>query len=154
MPLKFQKTGKLTKANSVIFGGMAYFGAAIPLQIGWFFCPWGFWGVFFDLNKWGVLTLARMVGGTYLRRIAQVQMGICLLLGGLNPCQDCLGHLCTVKMVIWQICSNLPAKWSECGAGGAIAIWTMPKKRCNFFSRASLTRRFWNYTLQVELNSM
>ena len=48
-----------------------------------FFCF--FWG--------GSKCLPGWFGALIKRRIVQFQIGICLFLGGLNPCQDGLGHL-------------------------------------------------------------
>ena len=36
-----------------------------------------------------------LFGGGLGHLLGKVQMGICLFLGGLNPCQDGLGHLCS-----------------------------------------------------------
>ena len=54
-------------------------------------------------------------------------------------------HLCTVKTVIWQICSNPPgkkvpqsARLSAGGREGAIAIWAMPNRGAANRNGASL----------------
>ena len=46
-------------------------------------------------NGRGVLTLARIVWGTYFEKNCPCSKGHLLGLGGLNPCQDGLGHLCS-----------------------------------------------------------
>ena len=46
-------------------------------------------------NGGGVSTLARMVWGTYFEKNCPCSKGHLLGLGGLNPCQDGLGHLCS-----------------------------------------------------------
>ena len=51
-------------------------------------------GLFWALPEGGVSTPARMVWGTYLVK----KKGICLFLGGLDPCQDGLGHLCSENL--------------------------------------------------------
>ena len=44
----------------------------------------------------GVSTLARMVWGTFFREeFAKVKWAFAWFWGGLNPCQDGLGHLCS-----------------------------------------------------------
>ena len=43
----------------------------------------------------GVSTLAQMVWGTYFEKNCPCSRGHLLGLGGLNPCQDGLGHLCS-----------------------------------------------------------
>jgi len=43
----------------------------------------------------GVSTLAQMVWGTYFEKNCPCSKGHLLGLGGLNPCQDGLGHLCS-----------------------------------------------------------
>ena len=66
-------------------------------------------------------------------------MGICLILGGLNPCPDGLGHLFREngknmvkngkngKMVKSRLKKSAPECPFECGGGVVIAIWAMPK---------------------------
>ena len=46
-------------------------------------------------NGGGVSTLAQMVWGTYFEKNCSCSKGHLLGLGGLNPCQDGLGHLCS-----------------------------------------------------------
>ena len=55
-------------------------------------------------------------------------MGICLILGGLNPCQDGLGHLFREngkengkngEMVKSRLKKSAPERPFECGGGGA-----------------------------------
>ena len=46
-------------------------------------------------NGGGVSTLAQMVWGTYFEKNCPCSKGHLLGLGGLNPCQDGLGHLCS-----------------------------------------------------------
>ena len=44
----------------------------------------------------GVSTLARMVWGTFFREeFAKIKWAFAWFWGGLNPCQDGLGHLCS-----------------------------------------------------------
>ena len=54
-------------------------------------------GSIWALPKWGggVSTLAQMVWGTYFEKNCPCLKGHLLGLGGLNPCQDGLGHLCS-----------------------------------------------------------
>ena len=52
-------------------------------------------GLFGHCPNGGVSTLARMVWGTYFEKNCPCSKGHLLGLGGLNPCQDGLGHLCS-----------------------------------------------------------
>ena len=53
------------------------------------------------LPKWGggSRPLPGWFGALVYRRIVHVQRGICLFWGGLNPCQDGLGHSCSENAV-------------------------------------------------------
>ena len=54
----------------------------------------------------GSRPLPKWFGALILRRIVHVQRGICLVWGGLNPCQDGLGHLCSENWSSNGICSS------------------------------------------------
>ena len=54
----------------------------------------------------GVSTLARMVLGTYFEKNCPCSKGHLLGLGGLNPCKDGLGHLCSENWSSNGICSS------------------------------------------------
>ena len=56
----------------------------------------------------GVSTLAQMVWGTYFEKNCPCSKGHLLGLGGLNPCQDGLGHLCSENWSSNGICSSRP----------------------------------------------
>ena len=57
-------------------------------------------------NGGGVSTLAQMVWGTYFEKNCPCSKGHLLGLGGLNPCQDGLGHLCSENWSSNGICSS------------------------------------------------
>ena len=95
----------------------------------------------------GSRPLPEWFGALILRRIVHVQRGICLFLGGLNPCQDGLGHLCSENWGSNAICSKCPKMkcprvpvWVKGGEGGGVQslFGQCLNRPCVFFSGASL----------------
>ena len=96
-------------------------------------------------NGGGVSTLAQMVWGTYFEKNCPCSKGHLLGLGGLNPCQDGLGHLCSENWSSNGICSSrsgnkVPqsARLSE-GGGGQSLFGQCPNRPGIFLTGASLT---------------
>ena len=103
------------------------------------------------LTAWGkahwkfYLGIAQMVWGTYFEKNCPCSKGHLLGLGGLNPCQDGLGHLCSENWSSNGICSSrsgnkVPqsARLSE-GGGVQSLFGQCPNRPGIFLSGASLT---------------
>ena len=96
-------------------------------------------------NGGGVSTLAQMVWGTYFEKNCPCSKGHLLGLGGLNPCQDGLGHLCSENWSSNGICSSrsgnkVPqsARLSE-GGGVQSLFGQCPNRPGIFLTGASLS---------------
>ena len=90
-------------------------------------------------------SLAQMVWGTYFEKNCSCSKGHLLGLGGLNPCQDGLGHLCSENWSSNGICSSrsgnkVPqsARLSE-GGGGQSLFGQCPNRHRMKFNGASLS---------------
>ena len=109
-------------------------------------------------NGGGVSTLAQMVWGTYFEKNCPCSKGHLLGLGGLNPCQDGLGHLCSENWSSNGICSSrsgnkVPqsARLSE-GGGGQSLFGQCPNRPDIFQTGASLS--VGSYIDQSALNKL
>ena len=100
-------------------------------------------------NGGGVSTLAQMVWGTYFEKNCSCSKGHLLGLGGLNPCQDGLGHLCSENWSSNGIYSSrsgnkVPqsARLSE-GGGVQSLFGQCPNRPSIFLTGASLIPQPW-----------
>ena len=96
----------------------------------------------------GVSTLARMVWGTFLEKNFPSSNGHLLdFRGGLNPCQDGLGHNIFRDELPSSNCKIRPKKSApecpfECGGGVQKLFGQCPNRACDFFKGASLRGSF------------